>query len=125
MKKDLRRLRSLTHSIEVSMQVKERHEKRLLWLKTLSPTKETLSDIEKIERILSTLNVERYISEATALENKYMEAINALDPLDKTIILDGYINGKPYWKIGRDIGYAEVSIKKRVGKIILQIANRM
>ena len=113
-KRDLRNLRKLTHSIEVSLQVKERHEKRLAWLKERQPTKEVKSDIEQIEKVLATLDIEKYISKATAIEAKYMEAINKLEPFDKTIILDGYINGKAYWKIGRDIGYTERGVQKRV-----------
>lgn len=122
-KRDLRNLRKLTHSIEVSLQVKERHEKRLAWLKERQPTKEVKSDIEQIEKVLATLDIEKYISKATAIEAKYMEAINKLEPFDKTIILDGYINGKAYWKIGRDIGYTERGVQKRVSIAIELIAS--
>ena len=122
-KRDLRNLRKLTHSIEVSLQVKERHEKRLAWLKERQPTKEVKSDIEQIEKVLATLDIEKYINKATAIEAKYMEAINKLEPFDKTIILDGYINGKAYWKIGRDIGYTERGVQKRVSIAIELIAS--
>ena len=122
-KRDLRNLRKLTHSIEVSLQVKERHEKRLAWLKERQPTKEVKSDMEQIEKVLATLDIEKYISKATAIEAKYMEAINKLEPFDKTIILDGYINGKAYWKIGRDIGYTERGVQKRVSIAIELIAS--
>lgn len=122
-KRDLRNLRKLTHSIEVSLQVKERHEKRLAWLKERQPTKEVKSDIEQIEKVLATLDIEKYISKATAIEAKYMEAINKLESFDKTIILDGYINGKAYWKIGRDIGYTERGVQKRVSIAIELIAS--
>lgn len=117
-KKDLRQLRKLAHSIEVFLLVKERHEKRLAWLKERPQTNEVKSDIDQIEKILANLDIERYISRATAIEAKYMETINKLEPFDRTIILDGYINGKAYWKIGRDIGYTEAGIQKRVNKII-------
>ena len=122
-KRDLRNLRKLTHSIEVSLQVKERHEKRLAWLKERQPTKEVKSGIEQIEKVLATLDIEKYISKATAIEAKYMESINKLEPFDKTIILDGYINGKAYWKIGRDIGYTERGVQKRVSIAIELIAS--
>lgn len=124
-KRDLRNLRKLTHSIEVSLQVKERHEKRLAWLKERQPTKEVKSDIEQIEKVLATLDMEKYINKATAIEAKYMEAINKLEPFDKTIILDGYINGKAYWKIGQEIGYSVDGIKKRVAKIIKKIGENV
>lgn len=121
-KKDLRQLRKITHSIEVSLQVKERHEKRLELLKSVENTPELTENIESIEEVLSTLNIEESINRAMALESKYIEAIKKLEPLDRAIILDGYINGTAYWKIGRNIGYSEAGVKKRVNKIIGQIA---
>ena len=117
-KKDLRRLRKITHSVEVALQVKERHERRLSYLEREKPTKENIEEAQKIRTNLSSLRIDDIIKEATALESLYMEAISKLEPLDSTIILDGYINGKAYWKIGRDIGYTEIGIQKRVSRII-------
>ena len=121
-KRDLRQLRKITHSIEVSIQVKEKHEKRLLLLSERKQTNEIKSEIAKIKRVLESLHIENYIKTATEIESKYMEAINKLDPLDKTIILEGYINGTAYWKIGRNIGYSEIGIQKRVSKIIEKLS---
>lgn len=117
-KKDLRRLRKLSHSIEVSLAIKERHERRRELLMQGEQTDEVREEIAKIDRVLSSLRIEDHIKQATALEERYMDAIGHLEPLDKTIILDGYINGKAYWKIGRDIGYTEAGIQKRMNKII-------
>jgi len=125
-KRDLRRLRKITHGIEVSMRVKEMHEKRLVYLRALSPsTADAEEEAEKICKNLSVLRIEDSIKEATALESLYMDAISKLDPLDRTIILDGYINGKPYWKIGRDIGYTERGVQKRIGAIIEKLAKML
>lgn len=121
-KRDLRQLRKITHSIEVSLQVKERHERRLEVLQQGKQSKEVSEEIAKIQQVLSTLRIEESIKRATALELRYAEAISKLDPLDKTIILDGYINGKAYWKIGRDIGYTEVGVQKRIKKIFERLA---
>lgn len=121
-KRDLRQLRKITHSIEVSLQVKERHERRLEVLQQRKQSKEVSEEIAKIQQVLSTLHIEESIKRATALELRYAEAISKLDPLDKTIILDGYINGKAYWKIGRDIGYTEVGVQKRIKKIFERLA---
>ena len=117
-KRDLRLLRKITHSIEVSLTVEKRHKERLEVLKKQEQTEEVKQNIADIEAVLATLDTAKYIQRATELESRYIEAINKLDPLDKTIILDGYVNGKAYWKIGRDIGYTEVGIQKRVNKII-------
>lgn len=105
------------------MQVKERHERRLSYLEREKPSKESIEEAQKIRKDLASLRIDDVIKEATALESLYMEAISKLEPLDRTIILDGYINGKAYWKIGRDIGYTEVGIQKRVNKIIEILAN--
>lgn len=117
-KRDLRLLRKITHSIEVSLTVEKRHKERLEILRKQEQTDEVRQNIADIEAVLATLDTAKYIQRATELESRYIEAINKLDPLDKTIILDGYVNGKAYWKIGRDIGYTEVGIQKRVNKII-------
>ena len=117
-KRDLRLLRKITHSIEVSLTVEKRHKERLEVLQKQQQTEEVKQNIADIEAVLATLDTAKYIQRATELELRYIEAINKLDPLDKTIILDGYVNGKAYWKIGRDIGYTEVGVQKRVNKII-------
>lgn len=120
-KKDLRRLRKISHSVEVTLRVKERHERRLTYLEEKN-TKENLQEASNIRKNLSALRIDDVIREATALETLYMDAISKLEPLDRTIILDGYINGKAYWKIGRDIGYTEAGVQKRVNKIIETLA---
>lgn len=117
-KRDLRLLRKITHSIEVSLTVEKRHKERLEILRKQEQTDEVRQNIADIEAVLASLDTAKYIQRATELESRYIEAINKLDPLDKTIILDGYVNGKAYWKIGRDIGYTEVGVQKRVNKII-------
>lgn len=118
-KKDLRLLRKLTHTIEMSMELKSRHEKRLAYLRTRE--RENSEEIERMERLMREMRFDEDIAKATALEEKYMQIINRLESIEKTIILDGYINGKPYWKIGQGIGYSEEGVKKRVKKIIVKI----
>jgi DNA-directed RNA polymerase specialized sigma24 family protein len=122
-KRDLRQLRKITHSIEVAMKVKEGREKRLEVLRSAKPSDDTVCEIQKIEHTISSLHIEESIKRSTALETLYMDAINNLDPLDKTIILDAYINGKAYWKIGRDIGYTEIGVQKRIKRILENLAS--
>ena len=124
-KRDLRRLRKITHSIEVALQVKERHEKRLEVLRQGKQSPEVIDEIVKVEKVLSTLHIEENIKKATEIELRYVEAINKLEPLDKVIVLDGYINGKAYRKIGRDIGYTERGIQKRVTIIFEKLAKML
>lgn len=122
-KNDLRTLRKITHSIEVAMACKQNHERRLEVLRKAKPTKENTEEIKKLESVLGSLHIEESIKRATALEAVYMEAIDKLEGFDKIIIIDGYINGKAYWKIGRDIGYTEAGIRKRLEKAIDKLAS--
>lgn len=120
-KRDLRQLRKVTHSIEAFMTMKDKHEKRLEYLSG----QEVDEEKKRIEELLKRIDIQGYIVRATSLEEKYMAAIDKLDPLDKKIIVDGYINGRAYFKIGRDIGYTEAGIRKRLDKIFKQIQTNL
>ena len=122
-KSDLRELRKTTHSIAVAMECKQNHERRLEYLQSKTLSKEIADEIRKVKEVLGSLHIEENIRKATALEAAYMKAIDKLEGFDKTIIIDGYVNGKPYWKIGRDIGYTEAGIRKRVEKAIEKLAS--
>lgn len=124
-KRELRQLRRINHGIDVYLSLRERHEKRLAFLRALEPCEEVTREIERLEGLVASMETARYIAEATRIEEKYMETINALEPVDRTIILEGYINGVPYWKIGRDIGYSERGIQKRAAAAIEWIARRI
>ena len=121
-KKELRRLRTLTHSIEATLRTKELHERRLEALSKVQSTPEVLSEKTRLKRLISSASIERESSEASALELKYMTAINSLEPIDKAILLDGYINGKPYWKIGREIGFSERGVQDRAARAIEKLS---
>ncbi len=109
-KNDLRQLRMLTHHIECALKAKNRHEKRLEHLKE---TDGKDKEIAKLLSVITSLNIVKSIEEATKLELEYMNLINQLEPIDKAIIIDGYINGEPYWKIAQKLGYSEAGIQKR------------
>ena len=47
-----------------------------------------------------------------------MAAIGRLDALERMVIIEGYINGKPYWKIGKEMGYSERSIQNKVNSAL-------
>ena len=124
-KKELRKLRTLTHSIEATLRTRELHERRRAALREREATAEVKSELLRLERIIATMSIEAESRAASELELKYMTAINSLEPIDKTIILDGYINGKPYWKIGRDIGYSEDGVKKRARLALVKLAEKL
>lgn len=124
-KQDLRHLRKITHSIEVALQVKERHEKRLEVLRQAEQSPEIVEEMQKIQKVLSSLHIEESIKRATEIELRYVEIIAKLEPLDKAIIEDCYINGNAYWKSGRGIGYSAEGIRKKADKAIRKLADML
>ncbi|MBQ8178299.1 MAG: hypothetical protein IJ033_03800 [Clostridia bacterium] len=121
-KEDLRQLRFLSHFIEAKLTMKARHEKRLEILETLPPGKDVDREKEKVRGLLASCQIEDSIKKASELEQKYIVAIEKLDYIERTIIIDGYINGKPYWRIGRDIGYTTEGIQKRAKRAVEELS---
>ena len=78
--------------------------------------------IKKEQQLLSSLDFATKIDKALSLEEKYMGIIASLDPLDRDIIVDAYIKGLPYWKIGLNIGYSDEGVRKKISKITKAIA---
>lgn len=124
-KRDLRQLRKVTHSIEALMTMKDKHEKRLEYLSGLPPSEAVEEEKRKIVSLLEKVDIQGYIARATALEERYMAAIDKLDPLDKKILIDGYINGKAYYKIGWEIGFSTQGVQNRISIIIKKIATML
>lgn len=124
-KRDLRQLRKVTHSIEALMTMKDKHEKRLEYLSGLPPSEAVEEEKRKIVSLLERIDIQGYIARATALEERYMAAIDKLDPLDKKILIDGYINGKAYYKIGWEIGFSTQGVQNRISIIIKKIASML
>ena len=119
-RRELRDLRRLTHSIDTMLTLRDNHERRMAYLSTCGSGAQ--SEIERIKGLLDSLKIEESIAKANELEARYMSAIGKLDPLDRTVIIEGYINGKPYWKIGKEMGYSERSIQSRVNAALEKLA---
>lgn len=114
-KNDLRQIRVLSHQIDCVIVARDKRIERL---------KHTQDEKEKarLQAIIDTINVDKLIAQANALEQEYIGLINLLDSIDKTIIYDGYILGTPYWKIAKKINYSEVAVQKRASAAIEKIA---
>lgn len=124
-REELRQLRFLNRSIDTALQVKKNHEERLLALREREQTEEIKSIIGRIEASLKIFDITEEIRKAAELEMRYMKVIERLDRLDRIILLDGYINGTPYWRVGKKIGYSERGVQRRLANIIRRIANML
>ncbi len=121
-KKDLRELKKYTHAIKQLEIAQKTHLARIKLLEAMQGSARACELIEKERALLSSDKPLYLIESAIELEGKYRDAINALPLVDRGIIVDAFINGKPYWKIGTEIGYSEEGVRKRVSKIISKIA---
>ncbi len=120
-KKELRQLRKTIHIVEALKETQERYIKRIEALSRLVQTDKIKEQIETTKKVMSLMNIAQYVEEATELEKKYMTAINRLEPMEKAIILESFINSKPYWKIGLQFGYSEEGVRKKIDAIIRKL----
>ncbi len=121
-KKELRELKSTVHIIDTLKNTQIRYNERIEALLRLPKTKRIEEQISNLKRVLSLMRLDAYIEKATALEKKYIVAINKLDNIEKTLILDTFINGISYWKIGLNLGYAEETVRKKVSRAIRKLS---
>ncbi len=124
-KKDLRELKIHTHALKKLEMAQNTHLARIKMLQRLEPTKEILSLIEKEKSLIKAIDAEGRIKRAQELEEKYLDLLMALDPLDRSIMIDAFINGVPYFKIGLEIGYSDEGVRKKISKIIKKLAQAL
>lgn len=124
-KNDLRQLKKTIHIIEALKSSQDRYIKRIEMLSRLAQTDKIKERIESTKNVMNLMNIEEYIEEANSLESKYMSAINQLEPLDRAIIIECFINGLPYWKLALKLGYSEDGIRKKADKIMRKLLKLM
>lgn len=124
-KTDLKQLKRLSKSIEVVIATRERQVSRLKTLAAIAQTEEVKANIRAVQKILNGLNIEELWHEQLELVKKYNAAVNNLEPIDKAIIVECFLNGKPYWKVGQTVGYTERGVQQRVDNALRQIADFM
>lgn len=122
-KKELRALKKSSHAVQRIIEIQGVHFKRIRALERLSCDEKAKELIAKEHEIINALRLNEHIEQSENLEKKYMDALNSLCALDKAMMLDCYINGMPYWKIGMTYGFAEEGARKHIEAIIKKIAN--
>ena len=121
-KKDLRELKKHAHAIEKLRSVQSTHLARIKMLEKMNQSEKTREIIENEMRHIELLPISEEIESARKLEEKYMGAISRLGPIEKSIVIDTYINGIPYWKVGAELNYSEEGVRKRLSKAIREIS---
>lgn len=114
-KKDLRKIRVLSHQIDCVVAARDRHIK---YMSHVTDEREKA----RLQAVIDSMKVEKLIAEANELETVYMSLINQLEPTERTIIYESFILGVPHWKIARNINYSEVYVQKLSNAAISKIA---
>ena len=121
-KNDLRTMRKNAHLIDGLYNLQKTHEKRLSLLEKMERSAKVQRAILQEKQSLDKIDALGYIQESRDLESKYMRAINSLDPVDKAIIIESFINGVAYWKIGNQLGFTSEGVRKRIQRALAKIA---
>lgn len=124
-RKDLRALKSTSHAIERIIEVQGIHFLRINALEKLPKNKRIEDLLAKEKEMIKGLGLEEQIERSEEIEKKYMGAISTLDVTDRAMVLDCFLKGKPYYKIAMDYGFSEGGLRKRLDRLVKQIAEKM
>lgn len=120
-KEDLKELKKTVHLIDTLIRTKDEYLYRISKLSAFG----AYDEIEYLEKAIKDMKIEHHLKRAIELQAVYTEAISSLGVIDKTILLEYYVNGEPAWKIANKLCYSEDGIRKRLGKAIKEICKYM
>ena len=76
-----------------------------------------------LQKSLEKIELNKIVYEASVLEQSYIQFIKNLDLIQQTVVMSAFFQGKPYWKIGKEIGYSERSVRYIIESALKQIAD--
>lgn len=121
-RRDIRAIRKNSKALKRLIELQGMYFLRIEALEKTSKSKERDVAIEKQKLLLESLDIEGFSKACAENEERYMDAINKLEPLDKAMLLDSVINGKQNWEIGVKYGYTENGARKHIARIIEKLA---
>ena len=124
-RKDLRALKSTSHAITRLIEAQGVHFVRIRALEALPRSEKNDSLIKRERKLISALGLDNEIEKSSEIEKRYMDAIATLDVTDRAMITDCFVKGAPYYKVAMDYGFSEGGLRKRLDRLIKQIAGAM
>ena len=121
-KRDLRGLKKSSRAVKRLLEIQGLHYKRINALSHMEQTKEIVEATKKEKELLSALNITEELCKAQDVEKKYSTALSSLSTEDKAMVLDCYINGLPYWKIGMEYGFSEAGARKHIDTLVKKLS---
>ena len=121
-RKELRSLRKLAKYVDAVAGLRKKQLRRTEYIKTAAPIQSREQLLAAAKQSMDLEKFEEQLRELCALEKKYMSVIRQFSAEDQVILLEGVIGGVSYIELGNRFGYSEEGIRKRVQRLIRQMA---
>ena len=124
-KRELRGLKKSSHAVKRLIETQGIHFKRIKALEELPRSERVQALIEAAKGLIASLGIEEEIEKSAETQRRYNAALSSLSLTDKAMVLDCYIGGLPYWKIGMEYGFAEEGARKHLDALVKKIAENI
>ena len=124
-RRDLRALKSASHAIEKIIEAQGIHFVRIKALEKLEQSEKVKNALSRERELIEGFALAEQVEKSAELEKRYMGAISSLEITDKAMIIDCFIKGNPYHKVAMDYGFSEGGLRKRLDRLLKQIAKNM
>ena len=124
-KRDLRLLKKNSHAVKRIIEIQGLHFKRISALEKMEKSEENKVIIKREKEIIQRLRLKEVMAESAEIERKYLSALDTLHPRDKAMVLDCFVVGMPYWKLGAEYGYSEEGVRKHINALIRELASKV
>lgn len=124
-KRELRALKKGAHAIERLIAIQGTHFTRIEALSKLEQTPKIKELIGAEEKLIASLKINEEIEKNAELEGRYSRVLESLPLADRAMLLDCYVSGSPYWRIGMEYGFSEEGARKHLDRIVKKIAKEI
>ena len=119
---DLNRLKELAKKIQYFADAELKLNKLCVVIEQSSASQKAKS---RFNSCIKKVSLQKHLEEFNDLMTKYSSlAKKHLDPLERAIFIDAYINGATLKEIAEKTYYSESGIKKKLDKIIIKLAKQ-
>lgn len=124
-RRDLKALRQNSKAMKRLIELQGIYYKRINALEKEPRTVETEKAIKRQKELLEKLGIKEFANMCAETEEKYMDAINKLEPIDRAMLLDSCLNGMQNWQLGNKYGFTENGARKHIALIIERLAKKL
>lgn len=120
-KEDLATLAKARQILRTHEEAEKHLQKDIAHIKRYPVNAEQIEAVQKLNATIESLQVKSQRLLATNLEYEYSQAFEKLPPIERSLIIERYINGKTYEQIADNYHYSAERVRKKIGEIIGRI----